>query len=307
MKQRVVRGVVVLGLALTGLAGCATSRGLTQARQADELRDYDTAVARYAKVVREHPANQDARLGLERSKVRASDAHLFRGRRLFQLGKYDDAVLELQIASDLNPGNGDADRDLRAARAAVRAKLAAPADGKTGLETLLSRTRDLAPSGFELPDARLANQIVTGSAATSRQVYLMVARMANLSVTFDPTFREVPAPVTLLNDMTVRQALDALARSTGTFYQVSGPNTITVIPDTPGKRREYTEEAERVFYVKNTDLKETMDALRVVSDIRSISQISSINAIVARDTPERLQVAGRFLEAFDKEIGRAHV
>src|SRR5438874_12622729 len=43
-----------------------------------------------------------------------------------------------------------------------------------------------------------------------------------------------------------------------------------------------------------------MDALRVVNDIRSISPLSGINALVVRDTPERLQVAGRFLNAFDK-------
>ena len=130
------RSLVVV-FALTGvmaLGGCTTSRTLRQARQADELRDYDVAVAQYTKVVREHPGNREARLGLERAKLRAAEAHLTRGRRLFALGKYDDAVLELQIASDLNPTSGDAERDLRAARSAVRAKLAAPIEGKTALD-----------------------------------------------------------------------------------------------------------------------------------------------------------------------------
>jgi general secretion pathway protein D len=286
-------GVLVLG-------GCTTAKTLRQARQADELRDYDVAVAQYTKVVREHPDNREAQLGLERAKLRAADAHLAHGRRLFAQGKYDDAVLELQIASDLNPTSGDAERDLRAARSAVRAKLAAPAEGKTALETLLSRTRDLPPAGYELPSVKLASQIVTGTQATSRQVYLTIARMANLSVIFDPSFRDAPAPVSLLTDVTVKQALDAVARSTNTFYQITAPNTITVIPDTPAKRREYTEEAERVFMIQNADLKETIYALRVVSDIRSISPVSGVNAVLVRDTPERLQVAGRFLSAFDK-------
>ena len=300
MKLTVGSLAPVLALALVSLGGCATGRALNQARQADELRDYDVAIAQYAKVVRLHPNDQAARLGLERAKLRGSDAHLARGRRLFAIGKYDDAVLELQIASDLNPTNSAAETDLRAARSAVRAKLASPAEGKTALETLLSRTRDLAPAGYELPTMKLANQIVTGSQATSRQVYLTIARMANLSVTFDSAFRDAPAPVNLLTDVTVKQALDAVARSTNTFYQVAAPNTITVIPDTPAKRREYTEEAERMFIIQNSDLKETIDALRVVSDIRSISQVSGINAVLVRDTPERLRVAGLFLSAFDK-------
>ena len=86
-------------------------------------------MAQYTKVVREHPDNLEAVRGLERSKLRASEAHLTRGRRMFAQGKYDDAVLELQIASYLNPTSAVAERDLRAARAAVRAKLAAPPEG----------------------------------------------------------------------------------------------------------------------------------------------------------------------------------
>src|SRR5207244_4131739 len=120
------------------------------AHAADELHDYDLAVVSYTKAARDRPGDREAQLGLERARLRASEAHLLRGRRLFAVGKYDDAVIELQIASDLNPANGDADRDLRVARAAIRAKLSAPAEGKTALQTLLARTRDLPPAGYEL-------------------------------------------------------------------------------------------------------------------------------------------------------------
>ena len=291
---------VILALVLTMAVGCAEERGLRRARQADDLRDYDVAVAEYAKLVREHPENRDAHLGLERAKLRAADAHLASGRRLLAVGKYESAALELQIASDLNPTNADAERDLRTARAAVRAQLAAPPEGKTTLETLLARTDELSATGFALPDVRLPAQIATGSQATGRQLYLAIARLARLSVIFDPAFTDAPAPATVLNDLSLPQALDAIARGTGTFYQVTGPSTITVVPDTPAKRREYLEEAERVFFVQNADLKETIEALRTVSDIRSISPISGVNAILVRDTPQRLQTAGRFLTAFDK-------
>jgi len=106
--------------------------------------------------------------------------------------------------------------------------------------------------------------------------------------------------VSLLSGMTVRQALDAVAKSTSTFYQVTGPNTIVVVQDTPAKRREYTEEVVRQFTLQNADVKETMDALRVAGDARYISPITAINAIVVRDTPERVQIIGRFISQFDK-------
>ena len=119
-------------------------------------------------------------------------------------------------------------------------------------------------------------------------------------MTFDSSFREAPAQASLLANMTLRQALDAVARATGTFYQVTGSASIVVVPDTPAKRREYTQEEMRTFYVRNADLKETVDALRVVGDLRQMSPITGTNAITVRDTPERLAAIGRFITTFDK-------
>ncbi len=297
-RRRVARAGAA-GLLALALTGCATG-GLKKARAADMLRDYDVAVAEYLQVLREHPDNREAQLGLERAKLRASDAHFLRGRQLYGQGRDDDAVVELQLAAELNPTNPDVARDLRAVRLAVRNQLAAPEEGPTALESLLARSRDLPAAGQELPDVRLPESIQTGSQSTSRDVYLMVARLANLSVTFDSAFRDTPAPTSLLRNMTVRAALDAVAAGTNTFYRITAPNTIIVVNNTPAKQREYTEEAARTFIVQNADLKEAMDALRVVSDIRSISPINGINAIVVRDTPERVQAAARFLSTFDK-------
>jgi general secretion pathway protein D len=56
----------------------------------------------------------------------------------------------------------------------------------------------------------------------------------------------------------------------------------------------------RQFTVQNVDLKETMDALRIVADARYVAPITGTNTILVRDTPERMRVIGRFLAAFDK-------
>jgi general secretion pathway protein D len=292
--------LVVALLCAGALAACASSGNLKQAQAADDLQDFDLAVARYAKVVREHPTNRDAVEGLERAKLRASDAHHARGRRLAAQGKYEDAVVELQLASELNPTNAAAEHDLHDMRVALRAQLNKPESGQTSLESLIGRTQELPPAGYELPPTRLAAQVSTGQQATARTVYLMLARLGSLSLTFDPQFRDVPAPVTLQSGVTIRQALDLVAAATNTFYQMTGPGTLVVVPDTPAKRREYADEVVRQFTIQNLDIKETMDALRVVADARYISQISGTNTILVRDTADRVRVMGRFLAAFDK-------
>jgi general secretion pathway protein D len=75
---------------------------------------------------------------------------------------------------------------------------------------------------------------------------------------------------------------------------------VTIIPDTPAKRREYEEEVVRVFYLSNADLKETSDLLRIVIDARRVSTTAANNAITIRDTPDRVAAAGRIISAIDK-------
>ena len=290
--------LLLAGVMLTALSACATAGGMRQAQNAEQAQDFDLAVAHYSRIVRAEPDNREARLGLERAKLRASEVHLGRGRRVFSQGRYDDAVVELQVAYELNPTSGVIEDDLRVARAAQRAKLAAPAEGETALESVLTRTRNLPPSGFELPDAPMPAAIDTGAQSTSRQVYTMLGKLAGFSLVFDPQFQDAPVSISL-KEPTVRQALDAVAQNTRTFYKITAPKTITVIPDNPNKRREYTEEQIRTFFVSNLDMKEVVDLLRVVADIRSIQPVST-NTLTIRDTPERLDAVARLLGAIDK-------
>ena len=280
-------------------AGCATAGGVRQAQQAEDLRDYDLAVARYMKVLRAKPADQNAIAGLERSKLRGAEAHLLRGRRLEAIGKFDEAVMELQLASELNPASGDIARELRATRLALRNKLSVGEGGQTMLDAVLARTRASVPASMIVPETRLPASIRLGRQATVRQAYQLIAELAQLSIMFDAALPDTIAQIDLKN-LTVKEALDALARSTQTFYKVTAPGTITVIPDTPGKRREYAEEMIQTFYIGNADPKETMEMLRVVADTRAVSLLAGSSSIVIRDTPERLHAVQRLLRAVDK-------
>jgi general secretion pathway protein D len=299
------RLVAVVGSAVIFAASGCASGTLERAKNADELHDYDIAVAEYTKAVREHPGSQAAVLGLETAKLRASDAHFARGQRLSSQGRLDDAIVELQIATDLNPTNADAARALRDARTAQREKLAKEAEGQpTALEQLLAKQRTLTTPGYALPEVPFGDEIRTGENATTRQVYLLIALSAKLSVTFDQTFQDRQAPVSLLaNTMTIRQALDVVASATNTFYQVIGPNAIIVVPNTPAKINEYRQEVVQTFYVQNADpkdLKDLTDFLRIVADARFESMVAGSNAISVRDTPERVALIGRLIAAVDK-------
>jgi len=299
MHLRPLRSLFLLALGAV-VAGCATSSSLQQARSADQVRDFDLAVAEYTRALREDPQNVEARVGLDRARQLAAEVHLVSGRRLKAAGRYEDALLELQVATELNPTSGDIERELRDVRLALRMQRSAPPEGQTELEAVLARAPTLAPAGPRLPDVSLPGQITTGSQATVRELYLMLGALANLTVTFDAAFVDGPAQVSLLNDTSLEEALRAIGVATRTFHRVTGPETIIVVNNTPAKQREYLQEYEAMFVLQNGDVEETMNALRAVSDMRFISPGPTPNTIVARDTLERLQAAGRFLQAFDK-------
>ena len=84
---------------------------------------------------------------------------------------------------------------------------------------------------------------------------MTLARFANINIVFDPAFRDQPISIDLRN-VTLEDALGALTASTHTFYRVTAPRTITIVPDTPAKRREYQESIVRTFYLSNADIKE---------------------------------------------------
>jgi general secretion pathway protein D len=158
----------------------------------------------------------------------------------------------------------------------------------------------MAAPGLDLPQGvKLPGSLTFGNGATARAVFLTVGRFANLSLIFDAGFRDQPLTIDL-RDATLENALAALTASTRTFYRVTAPRTITIIPDTPAKRREYEESIVRTFYLSNADVKETIDLLRVVIDIRQISPTTATNAITIKDTPERIAAAGKLITAIDK-------
>ena len=211
---------------------------MRNAKEAERFEDFDRAVVEYTKAVREDPSDRTAKLSLDRAKLRASNAHYERGRRLAANNRFEEALLEYQLAAELNPTNADVERELTTTRNALRAKVAVAKEGQTALEALINRTRDMPPAGHDLPeDVKLADTLVFGD-ASARAVFTTIARFANLNLVFDPAFRDATISIDLRN-VTLGDALTSVSSATRNFYRVTAPRTITIIPDTPAKRREY--------------------------------------------------------------------
>jgi tetratricopeptide (TPR) repeat protein len=152
--------------------GCAASAALSRGRDFERRQEYDAAVAEYTQAVRQKPNDPEARLALDRAKLRAALDHFNRGRRHDAVGRYDQALVEYEAAAELNPSSGDYDTAVRETRNKLRAKIAVTREGKTELQTLIDRTRLLPAPGLDLPTDVTMPESLFFSGASSRLVFL---------------------------------------------------------------------------------------------------------------------------------------
>ena len=77
-----------------------------------------------------------------------------------------------------------------------------------------------------------------------------------------------------------------------------------MVPDQPQKRRDYEEQVVKTLYVSNTvqpqELTEIVTGLRQLLDLKRITQLNSQNAIIVRDTPDKLLLAEKMIRDIDK-------
>src|SRR5687768_13543792 len=289
------RLVAVLALSLA-LTGCITTKTLREGQNAEFLQEFDRAILEYTKALRENPDDKDARQGLQRVKLRSSLEHFARGRRLSQAGRFEEAATELQIAAELNPSDDIQDL-LTAVRTQLRNKVAVTRNGKTELESLIERVRNMPPPGLDLPDVQMPASLAWNGSARELLTYL--GKLGNVSVVFDTLYRDQPVTIDLRN-LSFEEALKAVTGSTRNFYRVTSQRAVTIVPDTPAKRTEYEEEIVKFFYLSNAELKEVADVLRIVADNRRLQVYPANNVIVLKDTPERVRAASRIVAALDR-------
>jgi general secretion pathway protein D len=287
--------LVALAVAVLGSTGCVRGNQEFQlGRRAELLQDYDTALVHYKNALQADPSNVEYKLRVERMRFEAAQAHVEQGQKLLAAGNLEAALGQFQRALAIDPASAIADQLSRetAARIAAREH---PPQPPPPAEELPAGPPRLKPLSRERINLKLTNDV--------RVVYETVAKLAGLTVLFDPDLTSRRISVELPN-VTLEEALDAVALESKTFWKPVTSNIIFVAPDQPQKRRDYEDEQVRTFYLANTltpqDLTEITGGLRTLLQVRNIQQINPLHAIVIRDTPDKLAVAEKILRDVDK-------
>ncbi len=296
------RNILVL-CAFSGLFAAGCPKGADHykaARKAEDLQDYDTALQYYQKALAADPQNADYRIKYNQIRFEAGAYHIKKGQDLREKGDLQGAAAEFQRAATIDPGSSVAVQELRNTvdqmnDLARKQDEAAAGPNHTVESDLAAGPPELKP----LSDAPVSLKMVNDV----KVIFDTIAKQAGINVIYDPDFPARRISVEL-NNVTLQQALDIVSMQSKTFWKPVTENIIFVAQDTTQKHKDYDEQMVETFYLSNTvqsqDLTEIANGLRQVLNLTKVQQLNSQNAIIVRDTPDKLAIARRLLKDIDK-------
>ena len=292
--------VTLLALVIA-VGACTGFRDYRKAQLAEEQGDWDQAVLQYLALLDRDPGNLTYRSGLLRAKFKASQWHFEKAKQFHEAGALERAMLEYQQAVQLDPTNQYAQVELEK----VRNELATAREGESllTLEDLKRRTQASRPQPPMLsPRETDPISLNFPKPVSVKDIYDAIAKAFGINIMFDSKLRDQQLTIEL-SEVMARDALEMLMRTANHFYKVLDEHSIIVAEDNPQNRRIYEDLVIQTFFLSNADPKESMTMLRSLVGAKNIASNDQLNAIVLRDTADKVKVAERILMTNDKARG----
>jgi len=334
-----------LGLILVlggSLLGCAPELSLQPGEDLSASGRWEEAVRFYLDAANREPHNVEVRLGLARAMQEASQSLAAQAQELLKNNRTEEAAVAYRRALVYNAENTAAQAGLariivlrqveeRITRARERIEKAewgaAQADVAAALrldpenpqardlqkEIALKLKAEAAPPKAEADEEQAAMRMFSDKPVTLRfrdtdikEVLEIFARTAGVNVFTDES---LPAKrVTIFfKDLPLREAFNLILVSNRLFAKRVAENTVIVVPDNPGKRQQYDNLVVQTFYLSDADAKVAVNLLRTILNTRQVFVNEKLNALVVRDTPDKIELARKLLEANDRGIGEVEI
>ena len=304
------RALALAGGAVWVLATAACnpeSAAYQQGRKAELKRDYDTAVIDYRKALQASPENPKYLISEKLARTKAGNFHLAQGAELLAEGRTDEAAGEYDRASKIDPTNETAKQQLR--KLLNQQAAAKEAREKALKQALTPPETPAAPLGVQLkalPTEPIAHFHLS---ADSRRVFEALGKLLDLNVVFNYDYQPGRNIALDLNNVKPADLLQAAAYEAHVFWKPISTNTILVIPDSPTNRREYQDDVLKTIHLSNPlapqERTQISTALRQVLGLQRIIDNPAANAIIIRDTPDKVAAAEEVIKNLD--LGKAEV
>jgi len=276
--------------------------------KAEAEKDYDKALDYFEKALATDPQETIYELAARRVRFESGQAHVQAGKKLLQTGDLEKALAEFQKAFAADPGSMVALQDINETKQLIEQKQKSPGEKPmTSAEKAQKESLEMIQSLQPVPELKpVTNQIslLKMNNQPPKVLYETVGKLAGINVLFDPQMQPGKNANLDLNNVTLHEALDYIALLTKTYWKPVSGNAIFVTEDNVTKRRDYEDEVVKVFYLKNPttpqEFQEIVTAVRSVTDVRRMFQFNAENAVVVRDTVDKVALVEKLLHDLDK-------
>ncbi len=325
--HRFTRLSMALILLCAVLAGCAGDVAFKKGEQYAVEGDLDRAVAYYRDALRHDPGNITFKTRLTRIQQEAAIRHMDRATYYLMQNNPDAAIFEAQQANIYDPGSAKAHQLIEEAGklkkiqeyiADGRSYLAAGRPSEAVNE--FYRVLDIEPKNKiakkyieeitkrkvqenEEDELTLAsNEPITLSFkdAKLKEVFEFLSKISGISILFDEDVKNQPVTV-FAKDVSFKEALNLLLATNRLFMKKIAPDAIIIIPKTKAKEDQYQDLKIKTFYLSHIQAKDMVNILRTMLETRRIIINDTLNSITLRETPKKLKLAERLIEANDRQ------
>jgi len=279
-----------------------------QAQAAETKKQWDLAADLYTQAVDEDPKDAGYLIGMRRARFEAGMEMVEKGRVLRSEGNMAEAIAEFQRAILMDPSSAIAMQELKR----TQEMLAQPGGpGQANLTPAERAQKDAADRSASLMGLPELNPPVrkVGPLTMRNQpiniLYNTVAVIAGVNVVWDSTWTRPTRGFDVdLPEMGVEQAFEYLGLVTRTYWKVLTPTTIFVTEESANKRRDYTDNVVKTFFVTNAataqEFNEIQTAVRTITDIRRVYPYVAQKAIVVRGDADAVALAEKLIRDLDK-------
>jgi general secretion pathway protein D len=203
---------------------------------------------------------------------------LVRGQKLMQNNRINDAIFQFEKALDL--GLPQAEEMLEQARTTLK---------KEGEESDHLSLKSRQPVTLKFQNAKL------------KEVFSALEKASGINILFDKDVKD--DPVTLfVHDATFVEALNLIFTTNNLAMKKISDETILIFPKTKQKIDQYQDLLIRTFYLSHSKAKDVVNLLRTMLETRRIYSNDELNTVVIRETPEKIRLAEKIIEANDRKV-----
>ena len=321
-KRRIGGGALALAtvLALLG-SGCVKSKqAFHQPDRAETVQNVDDALRDSENAQKKDPENAQHKLKAYRVRFEAAQFHVSQGIRHLERQENRLALREFETALSIDPSCMVARQELEYTKQLIAAEPAqeqssasAVPSGKKSQPAAVAAApeRGQQEGLMEKPPALdpLSKEPVTLKMnEEARIVFRTIGKLAGVNVIFDPEFPDKKISIDLVN-VTIQQALRVACLEAKAFWKPVTSNIIMVFPDISTRRRQEEEQILKKIYLQHTqtaqELTEITTGIQQMLELRHVQAVPRDNAILIRDTPDKILLASRLIK--DSDRGRAEV